>query len=516
MRTVPEILRWRARQHPELCALRHRGRERSYAELDRGASRAANALLGCDLQPGERVCFLDKTHDDAVEALFAIGKAGGVFTPVNWRLAPPEIAYVVNDARAPVLLAGEEYRAVVEEIRPQLEHVRHVRFFGDGDDPADSYSAWRDASGDDDPRCDTPEAETVWQLYTSGTTGHPKGAELTHGNLLTAMASAVQGFGGFRPGEVALVSAPFYHIGGAGYALSGAMGGLTLVLTREFVPSEILKLIGEHRINYTFWVPAMMLFLLQHPECGNADFSSLKAILYGASPIPEGLLKRAIETFGCEFIQAYGLTETTGAITLLPGSEHVPGSPRLRSCGKPVFGEQVRVVDEAGREAPPGTVGEIQMRGALVMKGYWGRSEDTAQAIGADGWFRSGDAGYFDEDGFLYIHDRVKDMVVSGGENIYPAEVESVLFAHPGVADVAVIGVPDERWGESVKAVVVCAEGASPSEKELLDYCEGKLAGYKRPRSVDFVDSLPRNPTGKLLKRELREPYWAGKERRVN
>ncbi len=515
MRTVPEILRWRARQHPDLCALRHQGRERSYAELDRGASRTANALLGLDVTPGERVCFLDKSHDDAVEALFGVGKAGGVFTPVNWRLAPPEIAYVLNDARSSVLLAGEEYRPVVEEIRPQLEHVRHVRFFG-GDDPALDYAAWRDAASDEDPRCDTRESETVWQLYTSGTTGHPKGAELTHHNLVTAMSGAVQGFGGFRPGEVGLVSAPFYHIGGAGYALSGLMGGLTLVITREFVPAEILKLIPEHRINYTFWVPAMMLFLLQHDDCARTDFDSLRTILYGASPIPEDLLKQAIDTFGCEFVQAYGLTETTGAITLLPGSEHVPGSPRLRSCGKPVFGEEVRVVDGSGNEATPGSVGEIQIRGALVMKGYWGRSEATAEAIDADGWFRSGDAGYFDEDGFLYIHDRVKDMIVSGGENVYPAEVESVLFAHAGVSDVAVIGVPDERWGETVKAVVVCAEGASPSEKNLLDFCDGKLAGFKQPRSVDFVDELPRNPTGKILKRELRERYWAGKERGVN
>jgi acyl-CoA synthetase (AMP-forming)/AMP-acid ligase II len=214
-------------------------------------------------------------------------------------------------------------------------------------------------------------------------------------------------------------------------------------------------------------------------------------------------------------VQAYGLTETTGAICLLSGPDHAAGGERLRSCGLPVFGCEVRIVDENGAERPAGAVGEILIRGESVMKGYWKRPEATAEAI-RDGWFHSGDAGYFDADGYLYIHDRVKDMIVSGGENVYPAEVESVLFSHPAVADAAVIGVPDERWGEAVKAVVVLAPGARADEAEILEFCRGKIAGYKRPKSVDFVDSLPRNPTGKILKRVLRERYWAGRERRVN
>ncbi len=460
--------------------------------------------------PGERVCFLDKSSDAAFEVMIGSGKAGGVFTPVNWRLAPPEIAYVVNDARASVLVIGEEYAETVESIRGDLPDVEKVVCL------ERDYASWRDAADDADPRLDTPEQETAWQLYSSGTTGHPKGVELTHHNLITGMSGGVQGFGGFQTGEVALISAPFYHIGGAGYALACLFGGLSLVVTREFVPGEILKLIGEQRVQYSFWVPAMMLFLLQHPDCARTDFSSLEAILYGASPIPEELLKQAMDTFDCEFIQAYGLTETTGALTLLAGREHVVGSPRLRSCGKPVFGMEVRVVDGEGRTCQTREVGEIQARGALVMKGYWARPEATSEAIDDEGWFSSGDAGFFDEDGFLYIHDRVKDMIVSGGENVYPAEVESVLFAHPAIADVAVIGVPSDQWGEEVKAVVVRSPDAELSDQDVLDYCEGRLAGYKRPRSVDFVDELPRNPTGKILKRELREKYWEGESRRVH
>jgi acyl-CoA synthetase (AMP-forming)/AMP-acid ligase II len=241
----------------------------------------------------------------------------------------------------------------------------------------------------------------------------------------------------------------------------------------------------------------------------------LRTILYGASPIPEDLLRRSLEVFGCSFVQGYGLTETTGVVSLLPPEVHERGGERLRSCGIAIEGTTARVVQEDGSPCATGEVGEIVVRGPGVMKGYWNRPEATAEAI-RDGWFHTGDAGYFDDDGYLYIHDRVKDMIISGGENVYPAEVESLLFSHPSVADVAVIGVPDERWGETVKAVIVLEPGAGASQEELMEFCVGKIAGFKRPRSIDFVEELPRNPTGKLLKRELREKYWQGHERRVN
>lgn len=517
MTTVGEILRWRRRQHPQNAAIWHEGRELTYAELDRRSNQVANALIAAGLQPGQRVCVLDKGHDAFFETMFGIAKAGGVYTPVNWRLAPPEIAFVVDDAQAPILFVGQAFAEAISSVAPQIGRVRQVVYWGEDRPRAGwtNYGEFIGAAAADDPRRDTASSDTAWQLYTSGTTGHPKGAELTHENLCETIAVTAQGFGSIREGDVGLVCMPLYHIGGSGWALSLLYAGARLIVTREANPAEILDLIPRHRITNAFFVPALMNFLLQHPACKSTDFSSLKTILYGASPIPEELLKACIATFRCDFVQAYGLTETTGAVVLLPARDHVPGSPRLRACGLPIFGCEVKIVREDGTPCAPFEVGEILIKGPSVMKGYWNRPEATAEAI-RDRWFHSGDAGYLDSDGYLYIHDRVKDMIVSGGENVYPAEVESVLFAHPGVADVAVIGVPDERWGEAVKAVVVRAPGSTVTEEELIAYCQGKVAGYKRPRSVDFVDALPRNPTGKILKRELRARYWKGRERQVN
>jgi acyl-CoA synthetase (AMP-forming)/AMP-acid ligase II len=514
MKTVGELIRWRARLHPKRVALVHRERATTYGELDRASNRVANALLAAGLQPGQRVCVLDKGHDRFFEVLFGIAKAGGVFTPVNWRLAPPEIAFVLNDAQAPIVFVGNDFAAALESVEKELEHARVIVQFESGGRWQD-YDTWRDAARDEDPQRDSAEDDTAWQLYTSGTTGHPKGAELTHRNMFHVAALGLQGFGNLRPGDVGLVCMPLYHIGGAGYALCLVFAGMTLVVMREPNPAEILRLIPAHGINCGFFVPALLNFLLQHPDSAQTDFRSLRTMVYGASPIPEDLLRAAMERFGCSFVQAYGLTETTGAICLLSEEDHRQGGDLLRSCGRPMFGCDIRVVDADGVPLPPGEVGEIVVRGDCVMKGYWNRLEATASAI-RDGWFHSGDAGYFDERGYLYIYDRVKDMIVSGAENVYPAEVESVLFAHPAVADAAVIGVPDERWGETVKAVVVLAPGAQATADEIIDFCRDKIAGYKRPRSVDFVDALPRNPTGKILKRELRERYWKGHQRRVN
>jgi long-chain acyl-CoA synthetase len=515
MKTVGEILRWRTRRHPDRVAIHHRGRDTSYRELDAGANRVANALVQAGLAPGDRVCVLDKSHDAFFEVLFGIAKAGGVFTPVNWRLAPPEIAYLVNDAEAPVLFVGEEFADALESVQGDLAEVRKVVCWG-GERPGwTPYREFCSGVSDVDPHRDGQVDETAWQLYTSGTTGHPKGAELTHRNLMEVASVGVMEFGSVATGDVALICMPLYHIGGSGYAVCLFYGGAKLVVTRDVNPEEILELIESQKVTHAFFVPALINFLLQHPRCRDTDFSSLRRILYGASPIPGDLLVAALEGFGCEFAQVYGLTETTGVVVLLPPEEHVPGSARLRTCGRPTFGTELRIVDGEGRECAVGEVGEIAIRGPMVMKGYWKRPEATAEAI-RDGWFHTGDAGYLDEDGYLAIHDRVKDMIVSGAENVYPAEVESVLFAHPEVADVGVIGVPDERYGEAVKAIVVRTPGSTLGERQLIDHCRGKLAGYKRPRSVDFVDSLPRNPTGKILKRELRERYWKGRDRRVN
>jgi len=317
--------------------------------------------------------------------------------------------------------------------------------------------------------------------------------------------------------SVNLVAMPLFHISGSGWGVIGLYAGAKSILLRDVDMQEILRVIQAHGITHAVFVPAVLQFLLAQPNVNEIDYSSLASILYGASPISEQVLVNAVNTFKADFYQVYGLTETTGGITMLAPEDHDPGGPRanlLRSCGKPVINHEVRVVAAEGRDAAEGEVGEIWIRGPQVMKGYWRNPEATRDSITADGWFKSGDAGYL-IDGFLYIHDRVKDMIISGGENIYPAEIENVLMKHPGVADAAVIGVPSERWGETVKAIITRRDPAL-TESDVLSFCRQNLAGYKCPTSIDWMDVIPRNPSGKILKVELRKPYWVGRDRNVS
>jgi len=319
--------------------------------------------------------------------------------------------------------------------------------------------------------------------------------------------------------SVNMAAMPLFHIGGSGWAILGLANGAHTVVVREVDPALVLDAIVGDRITHAFLVPAVLQFMLALPGIDHADLSSLQLIAYGASPIADEVLRRCLATFGCGFMQLYGMTETTGAITLLRAAEHEPGGPhaeRLRSCGVPFRGVSIEIVDpESGHQVPVDTVGEIWTRSAQNMLGYWRKPDETAKTITADGWLRTGDAGYRDADGFIYLHDRIKDMIVSGGENVYPAEVENILMSHPAVADCAVIGVPSERWGETVKAIVVAA-GERPDPAELIGFCRQRLAHYKCPTSVDFTDALPRNPSGKVLKRQLRMPYWQGSQRQIS
>ena len=307
---------------------------------------------------------------------------------------------------------------------------------------------------------------------------------------------------------------PLFHIAGVNVGLVGLHAGATVTVLPAVDPSEILRLVEEKKVTILFMVPAVILFVMQQSEQESRDVSSVRQVIYGASPIAEDLLVNAQKTFKCDFVQVYGLTETTGCATHLPAADHAQERGKLRSCGKPNTGVEIKIVDENDREVPVGQVGEILIKAASNMKGYWNNPDATNGAV-KDGWFYSGDAGYADDEGYIFIHDRVKDMIVSGGENVYPAEVENALFSHPDIADVAVIGVPDEKWGEAVKACVVLRPDATLTQEDIITFARELVAGYKLPKSVDFVEALPRNPSGKILRRELREPYWEGQERRV-
>jgi long-chain acyl-CoA synthetase len=513
--TTAEFVRHWAKSTPDHVALRWASGEMTYRELDDRSSRVANALRAEGVGPGDRVAFLDKNSPEQIELFFGAAKLNAVPTPVNFRLAAPEVAVIVSDCEAKVFVVGEEFVAGVDGVAPDLPGVAVICIGSVSGH--DSFDAWRDACPPVDPAIPQSADDVAYQLYSSGTTGRPKGVQLTHANLVAGLKQFPDLLG--MSGEsVSMVAMPLYHIGGGGWALAGFRVGATNVLVREIVPPDLVALIERERISHAFVVPAVLQFMLAVPGVAERDFSALRYLLYGASPISESVLAASIRTFGCGFVQAYGLTESTGMVVYLPEDDHDPDGPhrnRLRAIGVPVPGMDVRIADPGGEDRGVGEVGEIWIRGPMVMKGYWNMPEATAEAIRPDGWLRSGDAGFRDADGYLYVHDRVKDMIVSGGENVYPAEVENVMMSHPGVADVAVIGVPDERWGETPKAVVVRAEGSDVTEPELLAYCRERLAGFKCPRSVDWVDALPRNPSGKVLKKDLRAPYWEGRSRMV-
>lgn len=512
IRNFGDIVRLHARKRPDRIALHFQGRETSYAALDERASRVANSLLALGLKPGARVALLAKNTDLFFELHLGCAKADMALVPVNFRLAPAEVAYVVNDARAELFVVGPDFHALAAQIAPQLKTVKRFLSFGPHGEWAD-FAAWRDAQSPRDPALPVAPDSVTMQMYTSGTTGRPKGAQLTHRNFLALFETAVRDWGRWSADDVLMVAMPLFHVAGSEWGQVGLYAGAKNVVMPEVDPGAILRAIPEQRVTKSLFVPAVLLFLLQHPDCAKTDFSSLDSIYYGASPIPLDLQKRAAETFGCGFAQLYGATETTGAITYLGPEDH--RGERMKSCGKAIASAEIRVVRADGSPCAPGEVGEVICRSPQNMLGYWNLPEANARAIRGE-WLHTGDAGWLDADGYLYIHDRMKDMIISGGENVYPAEVESAIFGCPGVVDVAVIGVPDDQWGEAVKAIVVRAPGSRITAEEIIAYARQRIAGYKLPKSVDFLDSLPRNPSGKILKRELREPYWEGRERQVN
>jgi long-chain acyl-CoA synthetase len=516
--TIAGLARVHGRERPDRPAITYGDRTWTFGELDARSSQVAQALASEGLGPEDRVAFLDKNSVEYFELLLGGAKLNAVNVAVNWRLAPPEVAHIVQDAEAKVFVVGQEFVPVLDQIEAELASVKKIIVVGDHA-RHQSYEDWVASQPAEDPGVQSQPDDVAFQLYTSGTTGLPKGVMLTNHNLFALLPTAAPDWG-FDEDSVNLVAMPLFHIGGSGYATVGLFVGCHTILMREVDPMAMLQLMVEKSVTNVFAVPAVLQFMLMVPGVREMDFSALRTVVYGASPISVEVLSKSIETFGCDFIQAYGLTETTGAIVCLMPEDHDPHGPnahRLRAAGRAMAGVELRIVSpETGTDAAVGDVGEIWARTGQNMKGYWQKPEETAATITPDGWLKTGDAGYLDDEGYLYIHDRVKDMIISGGENIYPAEIENALMSHPGVADVAAIGVPSEKWGETVKAIVVKADGADPTPEEIIAFSRERLAHFKCPTSVDFVDALPRNPSGKILRRELRAPHWEGRERGVN
>ncbi|MBW0134422.1 long-chain-fatty-acid--CoA ligase [Pseudonocardia abyssalis] len=506
-----------ARQTPDTPATIFADRVRTWAQSADRVARLAAALRGAGVGVGDRVAMLALNSDRYHEYLFAVPWAGGVVTPMNIRWNPAEIAYALGDSGSTVLFVDDAFAPMLPTLRSLCPGLTTVVHCGDGPAPEGSLPYEGLVAGHDPaPDAHRSGDDLAGIFYTGGTTAHPKGVMLSHANLLvSAMGGGATGGGFVVPDGRFLHAAPMFHLAAiATWVGRGIVGG-THVIVPMFEPAAVARAIERHAVTEVLLVPTMIQMLVAHLENEPAELSGVRSLIYGASPISEALLVRAEKHFPTAgFTQAYGMTELSPIATLLTPADHADPVLR-RSAGRAAVCAEVRIVDPGDGEVPSGTVGEVVVRGGHVMLGYWNRPEETATAL-RGGWMHTGDAGYMDERGYVFIVDRVKDMIVTGGENVYSAEVENALAGHAAVAACAVIGVPDDEWGERVHAVVVLAPGATATPDELREHCVARIAGYKAPRSVGFVDALPVSAAGKVLKRELRAPYWARSDRAVH
>lgn len=496
----------------------YKDRQRSWAEVGERVPRLAAGLRSLGLRPGDRLAVLAFNSDNYIELFFAAAWANLVIVPLNTRWAIPENVYGLKDAGCAGLVVDDGFASQVPELLKGHPMGRVVHM-GDEATPAgmqayealiDGTAPMADECGRDDDLCGI--------YYTGGTTGHPKGVMLSHKNFIAASINWIATLH-FSDQTRYMHSAGLFHLAGSSPAFALTLAGGTHVCLPKFDALLAFEAIQTHRVNYVLFVPTMINMMLNHPDFDRYDFSSVRYCEYGASPIPDAVLAAAIAKLpGWEFIQGYGMTETAALTVSLPWRYHFDGEhgPHKRqAAGRAAYGVDVKIVDPQGHEVPRGTPGEIAVRGAQVMLGYWNKPEATAAAV-RDGWMHTGDGAWMDEDGFIYIVDRVKDMIISGGENIYSREVENAVHAHPAVRECAVIGVPDEKWGEAVLAVVALKDGQHASEQEIIEHCRTLIANYKCPRQVSFCEALPLSGAGKIMKNVLREPYWQGAKRSVN
>lgn len=512
---------YHARSRPDIPFLEMDGRVMTYADARNRADRWASALIAAGLRVGDRIAYLSTNDIDMGVMLMACSKAGVAPVMLNYRLAPREMLGILRDADPRLAFAnGAEHLAVIDGLMPELPGIEARISVGAATAPGwQALDAWLAAVAATLPEVPVGSDDMLYLLYTSGTTGLPKGIMISHANVVAHVEQSMcASIAGRAPGSRALVTTPLYHAAGVLRIMTAAINGGTVVLMEHFEPRAFLHNLASLRINTVNMVPAIIQKLLDMPEIRDLRFPNLQVIYYGAAPISDMVLRRALATFDCPLIQGYGLSESTGGIAYLNEVDHrkaLAGRPDLlKSTGRAVVLAEISIRDPQGNPVPPGTVGELCVRGPNVMKGYWRNPEGTAQAI-RNGWLHSGDAAYLDAEGYVFLQDRIKDMIVSGGTNLYPMEIESALAEHPDIRDVAVIGVPDDRWGEAAMAVCVTRSGQPLDPEELIAFCRDRLGGYKIPRRYSFVDELPRNASGKILKRVLREPYWTGRTRSI-
>jgi long-chain acyl-CoA synthetase len=520
MTQITQLLRAAVASAPARVATDHLGRRHDWRTFGARVAKLAGALASLGRKPGDRIAVLALNSDRYLEALFACPWGGFVVVPINTRLAPAEIEFWLADSESSALLVDENFSAVAAALAPNLPHLKLLIFMGEGESPAGMHdyetllaqaapAADAGASGDD----------LAALFYTGGTTGRSKGVMLSHLNIVANARNTAPALG--EGGElVYLHAAPMFHVAdNAVNFVVTARGGTHFFMPR-FEPGGFLKLVAEKRITATLIVPTMINMVVNHPDVETTDTSSLTRLVYGASPMPEAVIRRAFAALPhTGFVQAYGQSEAAPCMTFLMDDWHAlagPRSTKLKSAGQAARGCQVVIMGPDDREAPRGEVGEICGRGDNVMQGYWRQPELTNHAL-RGGWLHTGDGGYMDEDGFVFVVDRMKDMIVSGGENVYSAEVEQALYKHAAVAECAVIGVPDPKWGEAVQAIVRLKPWQTASEAELVAHCHRLIAGYKCPRGVTFrEETLPLSGAGKILKTELRKPFWEGRDRAVN
>jgi acyl-CoA synthetase (AMP-forming)/AMP-acid ligase II len=511
-----------ADKNPNFAFSEFEGNSLSYQEANLLSNQLANKLVSEGLEVGDRFAFLAKNCTEMAIMYYAASKVGAVPVPLNYRLADQEWAYIINDSEAKLIIVkGNEYSDRINQISSELKNVKkYISISLDNSiEKFQDFYDWLSDSSNEKPTLKIHENDDVYQMYTSGTTGHPKGAVLLQRNVAANIRQYLNSLTLPRPSRTLLV-APMYHAA-AMINMCGciAIGG-TIVIQEDFIPQDVVDCLANEKITHTVLVPAMIqACLVSVPNVASNEYNDLDQIHYGASPIAPETLKKAMDVFKCKFGQGFGMTETVAVICLMTPEEHIRAlneKPELlKSCGRPAIDTQVEIRDENDNPLPIGEIGQICAKGPQIMKGYWNKKEESEKAL-KGGWMHTGDAGRMDEEGFVFIQDRIKDMIVSGGENIYSTEVEAALFAHPDVVDAAVIGVPDEKYGEVVKACIVKKEGSNVTEDDLISFCKDRIASYKKPQSVDFIDEVPRNASGKVLKKVLREPYWKDQERQVS